>query len=76
MADINEFEEYEITDADIEKVMRYLKTVDPEHATSNDAIAFLEYYRVKLHLLIHQLTDEQMLELYNEFAQKRDTKED
>lgn len=76
MADINEFEEYKITDEDIEKVVRYLKTVDPEHATPNDAVAFLEYYRVKLHLLIHQLTDEQMRELYNEFAQKRDTKED
>lgn len=76
MADVNNFEEYTPTEEDIQKIMRYLKTIDAEHATREDAIAFLDYYRVKIHVLSHHLSEEQMIELYDEFAKKRDDKID
>ena len=66
-----DYEPYEMTEADIDKVIAYLKTVDPDHATPEDAIAFLEYYQTVFHELGHVLTDEEMQKLYNEFAQKR-----
>lgn len=66
-----DYEPYEMTEADIDKVIAYLKTVDPEHATPEDAIAFLEYYQTVFHELGHVLTDEEMQKLYDEFAQKR-----
>ena len=46
MADVNNFEEYTPTEEDIQKIMRYLKTIDAEHATREDAIAFLDYYQI------------------------------
>ena len=66
-----DYKPYEMTEADIDKVIAYLKTVDPDHATPEDAIAFLEYYQTVFHELGHVLTDEEMQKLYNEFAQKR-----
>ena len=66
-----DYEPYEMTEADIDKVIAYLKTIDPDHATPEDAIAFLEYYQTVFHELGHVLTDEEMQKLYNEFAQKR-----
>ena len=38
-----DYQEYEISEADIDKTIAYLKTIDPEHATPEDAIAYLEY---------------------------------
>lgn len=66
-----DYKPYEMTEADIDKVIAYLKTVDPDHATPEDAIAFLEYYQTVFHELGHVLTDEEMQKIYNEFAQKR-----
>lgn len=67
MADVDEFEQYEISDEDIDKVIAYLKTIDPEQATPENAIAFLEYYAAKFHMLGHMLTDDQLHELYEKF---------
>ena len=64
-------EPYEINEADIDKTIAYLKTIDPNRATPEDAIAFLEYYQTVIHQLGHQLNDEQMQKLYEEFANKR-----
>lgn len=66
-----DYKPYEMTEVDIDKVIAYLKTIDPDHATPEDAIAFLEYYQTVFHELGHVLTDEEMQKLYNEFAQKR-----
>tara|TARA_B100001245_G_scaffold236497_1_gene227770 strand:- start:4803 stop:5021 length:219 start_codon:yes stop_codon:yes gene_type:complete len=66
-----DYEAYEINEADIDKVIAYLKTVDPEHATPEDGIAFLEYYQTVFHELSHTLSDEEMRKLYDEFAKKR-----
>lgn len=63
---------YEMNEEDIDKVICYLEIVDPENATPENAIAFLEYYQTLFHELGHQLTAEQMQKLYDEFAQKRD----
>jgi len=64
-------EPYEINEADIDATIAYLKTVDPAHATPEDAITFLEYYQTMIHQLGHTLNDEQMKQLYEEFAGKR-----
>ena len=69
-----DYEPYEINEADIDKVIAYLKIVDPEHASPEDAIAFLEYYKTVFHKLGHKLTDEEMRKLYEEFSDKRSFK--
>ena len=51
---------YEINEKDIDAVIRFLKTTDPEHATPEMAIAILEYLQAKIHMLAH--TDPQKLE--------------
>jgi len=61
-----DFDEYEMTEQDIDKVIAYLKTIDPENATPENAIAYLEHYQAKFHALGHVLTDEEMLALYEE----------
>jgi len=66
-----DYQEYEISEADIDKTIAYLKTIDPEHATPEDAIAYLEYYQAKFHALGHVLSDEELQQLYDEFASQR-----
>lgn len=66
-----DFEPYEMNEADIDKVIAYLKLVDPDHATPEDAIAFLEYYQTVFHQLGHKLSDDEMKKLYEEFSEKR-----
>ena len=59
-----DFDKYEMTEEDIDKVIAYLKTIDPKNATPENAIAYLEKYQAKFHALGHVLTDEEMRELY------------
>ncbi len=66
-----DYQEYEISEADIDKTIAYLKTIDPENATPEDAIAYLEYYQAKFHALGHVLSDEELQQLYDEFASQR-----
>ena len=66
-----DYQEYQISEADIDKTIAYLKTIDPEHATPEDAIAYLEYYQAKFHALGHVLSDEELQQLYEEFANSR-----
>ena len=66
-----DYEPYEASQEDIAKVVTYLETIDPEHATSQDAIAFLNYYQTVFHQLGTVLTDEELKKLYDEFASKR-----
>jgi neutral trehalase len=69
---MTDFKEYEASQEDIDKVVAYLKTIDPEHATPQDAIAFLVKYQEKFHQLGTVLTDDEMRQLYDEFAESRD----
>lgn len=64
---------YQINEKDIDKVLNYLKIHDPEHATPEMAIAFLEYFKAKFHELAH--TDPDKLdELYEEFKNAKKTR--
>ncbi|HSW97577.1 MAG TPA: hypothetical protein VLF89_07165 [Candidatus Saccharimonadales bacterium] len=44
---------YEINERDIDGMVRFLKTTDPEHATPEMAIALLEHFQAKFHMLGH-----------------------
>lgn len=68
---MSDFKPYEMNEADIDKTIAYLKTIDPEHATPEDAIAYLEYYQTVIHELGHQLSDDELKQLYEEFSAKR-----
>ena len=68
---MSDFRPYEMNEADIDKTIAYLKTIDPEHATPEDAIAYLEYYQTVIHELGHQLSDNELKQLYEEFSAKR-----
>ena len=68
---MSDFKPYEMNEADIDKTIAYLKTIDPEHATPEDAIAYLEYYQTVIHELGHQLSDDELQQLYEDFSAKR-----
>lgn len=63
---MTDFTEYEMSEQDIDKVIVYLKTIDPDNATPENAIAYLEKYQAKFHALGHVLTDDEMRKLYEE----------
>jgi hypothetical protein len=67
MTDKTNFDEYQINEADIDKIITYLKFEDPDNATPENAIAFLERYAKRFHEMGHVLTDDQMRELYDKF---------
>ena len=67
MTDIKDLEQYQISEADIDKVIAYLKTVDPEKATPENAIAFIEDYVKRFHEIGHILKDDEFKELYEKF---------
>lgn len=69
---MSDFKPYEMSEADIDKTIAYLKTLDPDHATPEDAIAYLEYYQTVIHELGHQLSDDELQQLYEEFSAGRD----
>lgn len=70
MADFTKFDEYELNEEDIDKVLNYLKIVDPENATPENAIDFLEYYQSLFHEAGHISSDADLQKLYEEFAKK------
>jgi hypothetical protein len=62
--------EYQINEKDIDSTIRYLKTVDPENATPEMAIAFLEELQARVHLLAHE-NPELLEKIYLELKKKR-----
>ncbi len=71
MTDFTKFDEYELNEEDIDKVLNYLKLVDPENATPENAIDFLEYYQSLFHEAGHISKDEDLEKLYKAFSQKK-----
>ena len=71
MTDTNNFEDYQISEADIDKVIAYLKIIDPENATPENAIAFLEHYSKRFHEMGHVLPDDQLKHLYDKFKNNK-----
>jgi len=75
MTDKSNFDEYQVGEADVDKVITYLKVVDPDNATPENAIAFLEHYAKRFHEMGHVLPDDQLRDLYDKFKNnKLDTK--
>lgn len=66
-----DYEAYEASQEDIDKVVAYLETVDPKYATPQHAIEFLKKYQTIFHNLSGVLTDEEMQKLYDEFASEQ-----
>jgi len=66
-----DFQPYEMTEEDIDKTIIYLKTLGYENGTPEDAIAYLEQYQAKFHALGHVLSEEEMKQLYDDFANNR-----
>lgn len=66
MPDVNEFKEYHASEADIDKVLHYLRLKDP-NATAEDAISYLKQYAQLIHEAGHVLTDEDLRKLYEKF---------
>lgn len=66
MQDINEFEEYQVNEADIDKVLQYLRLKNPD-ATPEDAISYLKQYAQLIHEAGHVLKDEDLRKLYDNF---------
>jgi cytochrome oxidase Cu insertion factor (SCO1/SenC/PrrC family) len=62
--------EYQINEKDIDSTINYLKSVDPENATPEMAIAFLEELQARVHILAHENPD--LLEqIYKDLKAKR-----
>jgi len=45
---------YEINEKDIDSVIRFLKTIDPDNATPEMAIAILKHLQESFHTLSHE----------------------
>jgi hypothetical protein len=65
MSDIPD--EYELNEKDIDSMVEYLRIFDPEHATPQRSIDFLEYLRVAVHEYAHSNPDK-LEELYRKFS--------
>ena len=63
---------YEINEKDIDEVIRYLKTVDPDNATPEMAIALLEQLQASGHLLSHE-NPELFDKIYQDLKNKKST---
>jgi len=63
---------YEMNEKDIDEVIRYLKTVDPENATPEMAIAFLEQMHASVHLMSHE-NPELLDKIYQDLKNKKST---
>lgn len=60
---------YQITEKDIDVVLRFLKATDPEHATPEMAIEILEHLHTTFHTMSH--TDPDALEKIYEDLKKQ-----
>jgi cytochrome oxidase Cu insertion factor (SCO1/SenC/PrrC family) len=61
---------YEMNEKDIDSTIRYLKTIDPENATPEMAIAFLEELQASVHVLAHE-SPELLEKMYKDLKAKR-----
>lgn len=65
----NKIGRYQITEKDIDGVIRFLKTIAPEKATPEMAIALLEHFQAKFHMLAHE-DPEKLIQILNELQVK------
>lgn len=63
---------YQINEKDIEGTIRFLKTIDPEKATPEMAIALLEHFKGAFHELAHT-KPEKLEEILENLQKKQET---
>jgi len=63
--------DYQYTEADIDKMIAYIKTVDPINATPEMAIRMLETEFAKNHILSHE-NPEVHEAIYNDFIKHKE----
>ncbi len=68
MVDLSKLEDYEINEKDIDSMINYLRIFNPEMATPEEAISFLEYLRVGVHEKAHNASDKDLKKLYESFV--------
>lgn len=61
---------YQINEKDIESVIKFLKTIDPENATPEMAIELLEHMKASFHTLAHESPDK-LKEIYEELKNQK-----
>ena len=64
---------YQINEADIEGVIRFLEVTDPDNATSEVAIELLEHLKASFHTLAHE-DPKQLEEIYEELKKQKQLK--
>jgi hypothetical protein len=74
MAKPQPYKDYEINEKDIDSVLNYLRIFDPEHATPENAIDFIEYLRTGVHEIAHN-SPERLEELYAAFTKQKSEKQ-
>ncbi len=61
---------YQINEKDIESVIKFLKTIDPENATPEMAIEILEHLKASFHIMTHE-NPEKLKEIYEELKREK-----
>jgi hypothetical protein len=74
MSNTNQFKDYEMNEADIDKAIHILSVFDPDNATPENAIDFLEWLRTGVHEMAHSKTPEELQKLYEQFTAQRELK--
>lgn len=62
--------QYELNEKDIDSTIRFLKTIDPENATPEMAIAFLERLQASVHMMAHE-NPELLEKIYQDLKESR-----
>lgn len=76
MSDISKHKGYELSEEDIDKAIHILSVISHKNATPEEAIDFLEWLRTQVHLKAHNLSTEQLVEMYNQISKKPSDKKD
>jgi len=61
---------YKLNEKDIESVIKFLKTIDPENATPEMAIELLEHLKAGIHTMVHE-NPEKLKEIYEELKRQK-----
>ena len=62
--------QYELNEKDIDSAINYLKSIDPDNATPEMAIAFLEELHASVHILSHE-NPELLDKIYQDVKKKK-----
>ncbi len=63
---------YQITEKDIDVVLRFLKATDPDHATPEMAIEILEQLHTTFHTMSHTNPDA-LAKIYEDLKKQKET---